>query len=92
MASTHQNLEEMYARLTLEEEEEEGEVIVGNDEMAKVKETFILVGRFLTEKNINFIAMQNMMASLWRPKEGVEIHDLGNGTRLFSITYWTCRE
>lgn len=45
--------------------------------MNKVQ-THVLVGRFLTEKNINFNAMQNVMASLWRPKEGMEVHDLGN--------------
>ncbi|KAL8125716.1 hypothetical protein AgCh_013105 [Apium graveolens] len=37
----------------------------------------MLVGRFLTEKNINFNAMQNVLASLWRPKQGLEVHDLG---------------
>lgn len=35
------------------------------------------MGKFLTEKNVNFHAMQNIMASLWRPKEGIEVHDLG---------------
>lgn len=77
MASSHQNLEKMYARLALEEEDEGG-VVIGDDEVDVNKQTFVLVGRFLTDKNINFLAMQNMMASLWRPKEGVEIHDLGN--------------
>lgn len=77
MASSQQNLEEMYARLTLEEEDEGG-MLVGDEEVDNDKQTFLLVGRFLTERNINFVAMQSMMASLWRPKKGVEIHDLGN--------------
>lgn len=33
-------------------------------------------GRFITDKNINFQAMKNLLASLWRPKEGMEIHDI----------------
>lgn len=41
------------------------------------KDNFILVGRFLTKNNINFSAMQNVMASLWRPRKRIEIHDLG---------------
>lgn len=53
----------MYARLALEEEEE-GRVIMGEDDVRHVTETFVLVGHFLTEKNMNFTAMQNLMASL----------------------------
>lgn len=51
-------------------------IVEGNEETQK-EDTFVLVGRFLTEKSINFQAMQSVLASLWRPKEGVEIHDLG---------------
>lgn len=76
MAAESSNLEEMYARLVLEEEEEGG-VMVAEKEIQGHKETFVLVGKFLTEKNINFQAMQNVMASLWRPREGMEIHDIG---------------
>ncbi|XP_074327914.1 uncharacterized protein LOC141665829 [Apium graveolens] len=71
------NLEEMYANLVLEDEEDEG-VVVTNEEIPVKEQSYVLVGRFLIEKNINFKAMQNVIASLWRPKEGMEIHDLGN--------------
>lgn len=70
------NLEDMYANMVLEDEDEDG-VIMTNEELPVKEQSFVLVGRFLTEKNINFNAMQNVMASLWRPKEGMEIHDLG---------------
>lgn len=63
IVSTQVNLEEMYARLSLAEEEEGG-VFVGEEEIVQQKQTFVLVGRFLTEKNINFHAMQNVMAAL----------------------------
>lgn len=70
------SLENLYANLSMEDEVEGG-IIVGAKEVQEKKSTFILVGKFLTEKNINFQAMQNVMASIWRPKEGMEIHDIG---------------
>lgn len=77
MAAPHENLEEMYARLALEEEEEGG-VMLREEEVGRDKQTFVLVGRFLTERNINFPAMQSVLAALWRPQKGVEIHDIGS--------------
>lgn len=77
MGSSMGDLEEMYSRMMLEEEEEGG-VVVGDEETIQATETYVLVGRFLTEKNVNFQAMQNVLASIWRPREGIEIHDLGS--------------
>ncbi|KAL8156414.1 hypothetical protein AgCh_001488 [Apium graveolens] len=79
------SLEAMYARLALEEEEG-GEQIEGVTENTQRQATFVLIGRFLTEKNINFQAMQNVLASIWRPREGMEIHDLG-GLRYSFVFY-----
>lgn len=70
MTSDPMNLEEMNARLALEEEEGEG-IIVMEEEAGIQQKTFVLIERFLTEKNINFHAMQNVLASIWRPKEGI---------------------
>lgn len=90
MATSSSSLEDLYARLAPEEEDEEG-VIVSEGEVWKNQETFVLVGRFLTEKNINFNAMKNVLTSLWRPKEGVEIHDLGGiDIHLYFIKSWIC--
>lgn len=86
MAAKAMNLEEMYARMTLEEEEEGG-VIVGKEEIQHSKKTYVLIEKFMTDKNINFQAMQNILASLWRPKEGVEIHDLGGQRYSFVFFY-----
>lgn len=85
MATSATNLEELYARLALEEEAEGG-VIIKENEAKPQQPTYVLVGRFLTEKNINFRAMQNVIASLWRPKEGMEIHDIG-GHRYSFVFY-----
>ena len=46
----------------------------------------MLVGRFLTDKNINFHAMQLVLASLCRPKEGMEVHNIG-GYRYSFVSY-----
>lgn len=42
----------------------------------RIERSFVLVGKFLTHKHINFQAMQNVLALLWRPKEGMEVHDI----------------
>lgn len=76
MARSEVPLEEMYANLVIDDEEEGG-IIVNNNEIVAQKQIYVLVGKFLTEKNINYSAMQNVMAGLWRPKEGMEVHDMG---------------
>lgn len=78
MANHNQKLEDLYSKLSIEDEDEGG-IVVGADEeiVRKSTDEFPLVGRFLTEKNINFNAMQNVLAYLWRPKYGLEVHDLG---------------
>lgn len=70
------SLEELYADLIIDEEDEGG-LIVEKSEAVLQKQSYVLIGKFLTEKNINFIAMQNVLATLWRPKEGMEVHDIG---------------
>ncbi|XP_074336503.1 uncharacterized protein At4g02000-like [Apium graveolens] len=69
----------------MEEEEAEG-IIVGAEEGRETKESFVLVGRFLTEKHVNFQAIPNVLASVWRPKEGMEVHDIG-GYRYSFVFY-----
>lgn len=83
MARGGESLEEMYNNIVIEDEEE---IIVDNNEVEEQKQTFELVGRFLMEKNINFNAMRNVVPSLWRPKEGMDIHDLGGF--LYSFVFY----
>ncbi|KAL8089958.1 hypothetical protein AgCh_039427 [Apium graveolens] len=64
-----------YANLSIKENKE-GRVIIGVEEIKEKKDTFMLVGRFMADKNINFQAMKNLLASIWRPKEGMEVHDI----------------
>lgn len=58
MANHNQKLEDLYSKLSIEDEDEGG-IVVGADEeiVRKSTDEFPLVGRFLTEKNINFNAM-----------------------------------
>ena len=77
------------ANISLEEEEEGGLIVVGDEEIDDGKERidsrFCLVGRFLTDKVINFAAMKHTMASLWRPGKGVCIRDLSLTLFLFQF-------
>lgn len=68
--SSKSSMEEMYSRLSLEEEDDGG-IMVAEGEI-KARNAYVLVGRFLTERNINLNAIQNVIASLWRPREGME--------------------
>lgn len=85
MARCQGSLEQLCVNITIEDEEEGG-IVVTNNEIVEQKQTYVLVGKFLTEKNINFNAMQNVMASLWRPKEGMEVYDMG-GFRYSFVFY-----
>lgn len=53
MAFPAGNLDEMYARLALEEEEEDG-VVVAENEIQQNKQAFVVIGRFFTRKKHKF--------------------------------------
>ena len=83
MVGATQDLEEAWDKLHLEEEDEGG-MELELEELRRVvgKRTdlhFYLVRRFLTEKLINLMAMQNTLASLWEPRKGITITELGAG-------------
>ena len=84
MARQEESLEAMYAKLVIDEEDNE-EIVVANTEIVEQKQSYVLIGRFLTEKNINFNAMQNVMATLWRPREGMQVQDIGGMRYAFTF-------
>ena len=43
---------------------------------------FFLVGRFLTDRLIDFIAMKNTLMSVWEPNKGIAVTNLGEGRYL----------
>lgn len=76
---------DLCATVTLEEEEcgleVDGAVVEGTQEDYQ----WCLVGRFLTDRQINTTAMKNTMASIWRPVKGVCIKDLGPSLFMFQF-------
>ncbi|WOH00918.1 hypothetical protein DCAR_0520294 [Daucus carota subsp. sativus] len=72
---------------TMDIEAEENEELCFDGEIEEEANRFelCLVGRFLTEKNINVRAMRSKMANVWRPTMGVNIKELKGGLFLFQF-------
>lgn len=68
-------------------EDEENEEFIFADDVVEAMNKFelCLVGRFLTEKNLNTRAMKSKMADIWRPAQGINIKDLKPGIFLFQF-------
>ena len=80
------DLEDRYARLSLNEEEKGGLVLeeIAEDEGLEVFK-WCLVGHFLTDNTMDFIAMCNMMSSFWWPIKGICIKELNPNLFLFQF-------
>lgn len=81
----YQNIEEQIVDMNIEEEENEGFVFEGDIEVQINKYELCLVGRFLTEKNINTKAMKTEMANIWKPTIDINIKELEQGIYLFQF-------
>ena len=57
----------------------------GNSEPVSKDFQWCMVGKFLADKNIDFLAMKSTLASLWRPVRGVCIRELEAGRYLFQF-------
>ena len=75
-------MEAQFSSLSLTSEENE-ELLL--DEGSAIIYDLCLVGRFLTDRNINFIAMKNRQAGLWRLGKGTRIKDLEPNLLLFQF-------
>lgn len=81
MASTSSIIEAMN-NVTLEDEEDgvltlnDVEKSIGNDSLSGLNPRLCLVGKFITEGVVDFSAMQQTFAALWRPGKGVCIREL----------------
>ena len=72
--------------LLKKEEEKEELVLEYEDLRTKVQSFyFYLMGIFLTDRRINFNAMRNKVASMWRPGRGMCIMDLNSSCYLFQF-------
>lgn len=71
-SSREKNLEEAYADLSLNKDKEEGLILEDIPEDTNTAGLYrCLVGRFVTNKKVNFMVMQDTLASIWRPVKGV---------------------
>ncbi|KAL8088288.1 hypothetical protein AgCh_038171 [Apium graveolens] len=72
----YQNVDEQMAALNIEDEENESLIFEGDIEENVNRYELCLVGRFLTEKNLNVRAMKSKMANIWKPTMGINIREL----------------
>lgn len=63
----YQNIDEQMGNLNVDNEENEDLVLAGDIEEEIDMYELCLVGRFLTEKNINTRAMKFKLADVWKP-------------------------
>lgn len=61
-----------YAKLSMDDEDIDGLILEGPLEDSSTTDfSLCLVGSFQTNRKINFMAMQDTLASMWRPVKGV---------------------
>lgn len=90
MASTSK-LAETMNNITLDDEED-GEIALGENEVINQGENFCsgdvklcLVGKFINEGIVDFSAMQQTLAALWRPGKGVHIREIDANLYVFQF-------
>lgn len=94
MASTSRgkDLEEAYANLSLNGDDEDGlilEDIPGNNTEVGLERC--LVGCFVTNRKVNFMAMQDTLSSIWRPVKGVFMEETDQ-TNMFLFKFFHDRD
>ncbi|WOG83583.1 hypothetical protein DCAR_0102760 [Daucus carota subsp. sativus] len=83
--ATMNDIDMQLAELDIDNEENEELVIEEGIEENVNRFELCLVGRFLTEKNINVRVMKSKLADIWRPTMGINIKDLKPGLFLFQF-------
>ena len=78
------NLEGYYTQISLEENAS-GSMIVRHEALVEHREEYCLVGKFISAKPVNAIAMKDTFALLWRPERGMFFKELPNNRFLFKI-------
>lgn len=71
--------------MVIENEENEELIFEGDVEEEVNKYELCLVGRFLTEKNINVRAMKTKMADVWKPVMSINIKEFKSGIYVFQF-------
>lgn len=89
MATTNE-IARMMNNITLDEEEEGGLALEATEEdnqetVHGFDAKLCLMGRFITEGVVNFMAMKQTFAALWRPGRGVHIREIDVNLYLFQF-------
>ncbi|XP_060973894.1 uncharacterized protein LOC133039105 [Cannabis sativa] len=79
-------VERMAAAFSIDDEDEEG-LIFDNVavDSSEIDDRWLLVGTFLTNRAIDFQAMQNKIATLWQPGRGLYVKELEPNLFLFQF-------
>lgn len=79
-----QEMEEEFAMISIEDEEQGGLVYEENTaDLCEIDTRWCFVGRFLTDSSIDFQAMQHKMAFLWKPGRGMHVKNLDTNRFIF---------
>lgn len=85
------NLVDTMNLISLEDEEERGlDIVIGGEENIadannNINVKLCIVGRFLVEGVIDFMAMKQTLAALWRPGKGVYIREIESNLYFFQF-------
>ena len=78
-------------KLSITREDQDELVWDESDDIDSTLNDYCLVGKFLTDKTLDFTAMCNRLINLWRPGKGIHIKDIpSKNTCLNSFILWTC--
>lgn len=80
-----EDINNQFAGMNVEDEENAELIIADGVEDNADKFELCLVGRFLTERNINSRAMKSKLADVWRPARGINIKDIKPDVFLFQF-------
>ena len=80
-----EGIEERMAGLEIDDEENEAFVLEGDIDENVNRYELCLVGRLLTEKNVNTKIMKSKIADVWRSAMGLNIKDLEYGLFMFQF-------
>lgn len=83
--ASYSDIDQQMAGLEIDEEENEGFIIEGDIDEGVNRYELCLVGRLLTEKNVNVRAFKSKMADIWKPAMGISIKELDQGLFLFQF-------
>ena len=72
-------------KLSITREDQDELVWDGSEATDSALNDFCLVGKFLTDKTLDFTAMRNRLVNLWRPGKGIHIKDIPSNRYLFKF-------